>query len=87
VTLPTGTSEQGRTTLSRLQNLHGAQFDRDFMNDQIKAHESVLKQFHQEMTSTQDMRLKAFTMLTAPTLREHLALARAVDNALKSSQS
>lgn len=62
--------------------MSGVNFDRKYMQFQIKDHEQVLQQFRNAETQTKNAGVRRFTMETYPILEEHLALAKAVDSSL-----
>ena len=76
--LPNDVGEDAGKTLSRLEGLHGAAFDRAFIEAQIKDHSNDLQKFAAEEASTKDPDIRRFALLTSPVLQQHLALAKAV---------
>ena len=76
--LPNDVGEDAGKTLSKLETLEGAAFDRAFIQAQIKDHSDDLKKFAAEETSTKDPNIRRFALLTSPILQQHLALAKAV---------
>lgn len=79
VSLPDGIGEDGQKTASRLKPLNGTEFEREFVQAQIKDHSDDIEKFSKEQESTQNDRIREFATETIPILRQHLALARAVD--------
>ncbi len=82
---PGGIGEEGQTTMSKLEALHGKEFDRAFMQHQIKDHEHDLKRFNEIQAQTQNARLRQFAAETYPILNQHLAIAKSVDASLSES--
>jgi putative membrane protein len=65
-----------------LAALKGAEFDRAYMNQMVGDHEKTVQLFEQESTSGQDAEVKAWAAKKLPTVREHLAQARAIRDRL-----
>jgi putative membrane protein len=82
VPLPQGAADrpqlQGkhREMYERLARLSGAEFDREFMRNQVKMHNEAVSLFEREAGGSKDADLKAFAARTMPTLREHQQMAR-----------
>jgi putative membrane protein len=77
--LPDGIGEEGQKTSSELKPLYGSDFERKFMEAQIKDHSSDHEKFSNEQRATQTDRIRQFASETIPILQQHLALARAVE--------
>jgi putative membrane protein len=77
--LPDGIGEDGQKTSSELKPLYGQDFERAFMEAQIKDHSNDVDKFSKEKASTQNQRIRQFASETIPILQQHLALARAVN--------
>ena len=84
VTVPSGVGEDGRKTLAQLGPLSGPGFDRQFIADQIKDHSHDVQRYSQEPRATQNQAVRQFASMTRPILEQHLQLARAVQDALRS---
>ena len=76
--LPNGPGEDAQKTLSKLQPLQGTDFDREFIQAQIKDHGDDLKKYQDELDSTKDTNIRRYAALTRPILQQHLQLAKAV---------
>jgi len=61
-----------------MTRLTGAEFDRQFMQAQVRAHEKAVALFESESKNGQDPQLKEFATKTLPTLREHLQMAQKI---------
>jgi putative membrane protein len=70
----------------RLSKLEGADFDREYMRWQIKDHENVINMFADQAKNGDDAQLKDWCNRMLPHLREHLKLARTVNDAIKSTK-
>jgi len=78
MTLPEQPSGAQRAELQRLQGLSGQQFDRSFVEAEIKDHRQAIAQFEREERSGKDAALKAFAHDTLPVLRKHLRIAQSL---------
>jgi putative membrane protein len=80
VSVPDDIGKDAQKTLSELEPLNGADFDRAFLKDQIEDHGKDIQRFTQEGHDTQDAAVRRFASLTIPVLQQHLALAQAVQD-------
>lgn len=72
--------------LDKLEPLQGAQFDREFIEAQIKDHSDDLKKYQAELESTQNTDVRRYAAVTMPILREHLQLAEAVRDQIQAGK-
>ena len=77
ITLPTAMDAEAQEEMDRLSKLHGAKFDRAYMDLMVADHEKDVGEFQTEAGSGADKDIKAFAARTLPTLQTHLRLARA----------
>lgn len=77
--LPDGIGKEGQHTASELLPLRGSEFERKFLQAQIKDHSEDIEKFSAEQRATQNQRIRQFAAETLPILQQHLALARAVE--------
>ena len=75
-TLATTVDESCQKELDRIAAATAQEFDRTYMEMQLKAHEEAVKLFQRESENGQDLELKALAGKTLPTLQEHLQLAK-----------
>ncbi len=71
IDLPTDTDKSHKAKMSKLQNLSGAEFDKAYVKEQIKDHDSALKLFRKEADKGKDADLKSFAQKTVPALEQH----------------
>ena len=64
--------------LTRMAALTGENFDRRFMDDQVRDHERTIARFEWAAKNAQDADLKSWADKTLPTLRDHLKAAKEV---------
>ncbi|MBV8889689.1 MAG: DUF4142 domain-containing protein [Alphaproteobacteria bacterium] len=62
----------------QLAQASGHDFDRQYIDGQVKAHQDAVQLFESEAQNGQDARLKRFARETLPTLRAHLHRAEAL---------
>lgn len=82
VTLPTMPNAKQRAEQERLSKLSGADFDREYMRSQVKAHNEAVALFEKEARAGKDQETKAWAEQTLPTLREHQRLANELSGKL-----
>ena len=76
ITLPTAPDAKHRAMMAKMQNLSGADFDREYMkNAGNKDHSKMEKLFQDESTKGRDADLKAFAAKTLPVVQMHLNMA------------
>jgi len=63
-------------TMSKLEKMSGAGFDKAYMQDMVKDHQKDVAEFQKEANSGSDPDLKAFAGTTLPILQEHLRMAK-----------
>ncbi len=75
-TLPTEPKAADKSKKDRLSKMNGAAFDKAYMRDMVMDHEKDVKEFKKCAASCKDSDLKAWAAKTAPTLEDHLKMAR-----------
>jgi putative membrane protein len=86
-TLPVGISDAQQKDVDRLTPLTGPDFDRAYVELMVKAHKTDLKAFKRAAQDVQDADVKAFATNMVPMIQEHLSMAEALDENLKSVMS
>lgn len=76
INLPSSMDAKDQATYDRLSKLHGADFDRAYMQDMVKDHKGDIAEFQKEANGGKNADLKSFASETLPTLQEHLKLAQ-----------
>lgn len=80
MTPPTGPSIMQSTEITALKPLTGGAFDAMYVNRiGVAAHESTVEMFEEARQEVQDPNIKAMIEKTLPKLREHLEMARALN--------
>ena len=70
--------QQHRATMARLDSLHGAAFDRAYMDAQVQAHEKAVADLQRFAREASDADLKALIERAIPKIQQHLDQARRV---------
>lgn len=76
MTLPTSLNAKDQAEYTKLQNLKGAAFDKEYVRDMVKDHEEDVKEFQKESTSGSDPQIKNFATETLPVLQQHLSMIK-----------
>ena len=71
-----GAEKDTRDTLTRLGNLKGADFDREYLRVMIEGHEKGIRMLEAQTKSGKDENLNKFAEQTLPQIRAHLKEAR-----------
>jgi putative membrane protein len=80
VTLPSTSSQKQKEDATKLAQMQGAQFDKEYSQMMVKDHEEDVALFQKEASSGSDPNLKAFAQKTLPTLQEHLKMAKDMES-------
>jgi putative membrane protein len=87
VQLPSGPSEQANQEMSSLKGMSGAQFDAQYMQDMVKGHEQAVQKFEGEQSKAQNPAVAAYTATALPILKQHLAVAKAIESQLNPAKT
>jgi putative membrane protein len=71
VELPADMDAKHKRLHDRLAKLSGAEFDREYMKEMVRDHDTDVKAFQREADRAKDADLKAWAAKTLPTLKEH----------------
>jgi putative membrane protein len=82
VTLPTEPSKADKAEAAKLQALSGPEFDKAYINAQVKDHKKVLAEMKQQNLSTQNPQVKELTGQGSQTVQEHLNMAQKLQSQL-----
>ena len=83
VTLPDSVSDQHKKMANDLSKKTGKAFDKAYMDDMVKGHESVADLFEKSADKVNDTDVKTFINNTLPKIKMHLDSARAIRKSLK----
>jgi putative membrane protein len=79
VEIPTTLDSSHKSMLDKLQSLNGADFDKQFVSDNISGHKSAISLFERYAKGGDNPELKAFAEKTLPKLQEHLQMAESLN--------
>jgi|SRR4051794_15807796 len=74
---------QGR--INKLSKLSGPDFDKAYVKDQLKDHETDVRAFSAEAQNGNNPEIKAFAATTLPILQEHLSMVKDLSKSEKSA--
>ena len=83
VTLPTEVDAKHRRMADELNKHTAAQFDREYMGQQVSDHKSAVHEFEREAKNGRDADVKKWAADKVPALRKHLEMAESTEKALK----
>jgi len=76
-----------QATHDRLAKLSGSAFDRAYVADMLKDHQTDVSEFQRESSSGKDAEVKAWASKTLPTLQEHLKHIQELDKKVTTTRS
>jgi putative membrane protein len=76
--IPKGIDVRKISVVEQLMKAKGVQFDRQFVQDEIRDHEKALAEFKREAQHGQDPEVKAYASKMIPVLEDHLHEAQAL---------
>lgn len=87
VTMPDKMNAKDQALYDRLSKLSGTQFDREYMRNMVKDHQSDVAEFQRESTKAKNQDVRTYATNTLPTLQEHLRLAEDANSKVGASAS
>ena len=87
IELPADSSEKHKKMEQKLSGLSGAAFDKAYMDMMVKDHVEDVKEFEKASKAPGNSPIKMFASSTLPTLKDHLQMARDIDNEVKGTAS
>lgn len=85
VMVPTSVSPEHAHARAKLENLSGANFDRQYAKGQVRAHEKTVQLLQDEITHGQDQAVKDFATQTLQVVNQHLDRARQMQTTVSNS--
>ncbi len=70
------------TAKEKIMDLRGTSFDKAFIDGMVSDHEKAVAAFEKAANESKDPDVKAFAAKTLPTLREHLSMAKELQQKL-----
>lgn len=83
ITLPTSLTEDHQKKYDDLNQKQGAEFDREYMNLMVKAHEEDVDEFEDQAQDGNDPELKAWASEKVSSLKQHLEMAKTTHDQVK----
>jgi len=83
ISVPAYMSAEDQAVHDRIAKLSGASFDRDYMAQMVLDHEKAVGMFENANRQATDADLKSWASKTLPTLRNHLEMARSLNDKVK----
>ena len=76
--VPTTMDQKHQDMLNQLSKKQSAEFDKAYMDIQMKAHDKTVALFEKAAENCKDAELKAWAKKTLPTLKEHQQMAKSM---------
>jgi Predicted outer membrane protein len=83
VQLPNELDSKHKSTVTKLEKLSSAKFDKAYMDAMVSDHKTDVKKFTSESEKSKDADLQKFATDTLPTLKSHLQLAESTAKDIK----
>jgi putative membrane protein len=83
IPIPEALDSKYQSRIDKLSKLSGADFDKAYLKDQLKDHQTDVKEFSAEAQSGADPNVKAFASSTLPILQEHLEMVKNLNKSEK----
>jgi putative membrane protein len=80
ITPPSEMDMAHKAEYDRLSAMSGAEFDRAYMQGQVRDHTAVVAAFETEVNDGSDADVKAFAQQHLPGMRHHLEMARTISS-------
>lgn len=87
VTLPDSMGSEHRDHMNKMRDKTGADFDKDYMDMMVNAHQKDVSMFEDASQNMQDPDVKAFASKTLETLRMHHKEAERINDLLKNKNT
>ena len=87
IAIPDSIDSKHQSRIDKLSKLSGESFDKAYVKDQVKDHQSDVKDFQAEAQGGTDPNVKAFAAKTLPTLQEHLSMVKDLNKSKSSDKA
>jgi putative membrane protein len=87
IAFPTNVGAEHKSTIDRLSKLSGAEFDRAYASNMVEKHQKTLDTLKRQSMSGKDEQVKTWAAKTAPTVEEHLKMARDLDREVNGTRA
>jgi putative membrane protein len=82
ISLPAGPDTIQQNMINDISKKTGKDFDKAYVNQMVKDHESTLKMFKKEETMIKDTSLKSFIVYAIPVIQKHLTAIKAIKSSM-----
>ncbi|HWH39526.1 MAG TPA: DUF4142 domain-containing protein [Usitatibacter sp.] len=86
VAMPSDVDRKHHRIMDKLQHHTAAQFEREYLRNQVSDHKDVVRAFEKEANGGGDADLRNWAAGKLPTLREHLRMAQAAQQGSKAEK-
>ena len=83
IPIPSSLDGKHQSRIDKLSKLSGEQFDKAYVKDQLKDHETDVREFKNEASNGSNPDVKAFASSTVPVLQEHLEMVKSLNKGEK----
>ena len=83
--LPADTDKKHKKHADELQKKSADKFDHEYAEMMVKDHKKDVKEFEKQAKNAKDADVRAFAAKTLPTLQEHLKMAQAMQDSIKTA--
>jgi len=87
IKIPDSLDSKHKSRIDKMAKLSGPEFDKAYVKDQVKDHESDVREFQSEAQTGSNANVKEFATKTLPTLQEHLSIVKNLSKGEKESGS
>ncbi len=81
--IPSSLDAKHQSRIDKLSKLSGEEFDKAYVKDQLKDHETDVREFKDEANNGSDPNVKTFASSTLPILQEHLEMVKSLNKGEK----
>jgi putative membrane protein len=76
IQIPSSLDSKHQSRIDKLSKLSGEDFDKAYVKDQLKDHQTDVREFSDEAQNGSDPNIKTFAASTLPTLQHHLEMVK-----------
>ncbi len=76
IQIPDALDSKHQSRIDKLSKLSGQEFDKAYIKDQLKDHQTDVREFQQESQNGSDPNVKTFASSTLPVLQHHLEMVK-----------
>ena len=87
INVPEALDAKHQTKMDKLSQLSGANFDREYLKDEVKNQQSDLREYQREAQGGNDPEIKSFASKVAPSIEEHVRMAKVLEKGKKTASA